>query len=314
MSHAAIISARPDLQRAFDNLEGAFPPHLESIDEIVAAMRDHTERYGDVEPRPALEGVSVLDVDLGRIRAQWIVPDAPLTDGVLVHLHGGGWVAGSMHSHQAMAALLARRTRLPVLLPEYRLAPEEPFPAGLEDCAEAFQWAQENPPQGLPTPNKVHLVGDSCGGNLAASLVYKLVREGRRLPDKLVLISPVLDATENPDRQDRTTDPVGSNAGMLLVDALYTQGQVNPADPQISPVLMADQHLARFPPVLIQSGGGEFFYWDAQRFAYRLGFAGARVNLSVWPAVPHVWHLFVNLVPEATAACDEIATFLSSGT
>jgi epsilon-lactone hydrolase len=303
---------RADIRRAFEYLAAGMnvQPPPQTIPEITALLRDLTDRYGDVEPRQPVTGVVVEPVDAGGVPAEWIVPDAPLTDRALVYLHGGGWVAGSLYSHRPMAAAIAKAAKIPVLLVDYRLAPENPYPAGLKDSIAAFLWAAHNSPAGPAKISRLFLGGDSCGGNLAAVTCLSLIERHERTPDKLVLISALLDATQNPDRPDRELDPVANNASLAAAPGLYAIGAVEPHDPHVSPIYASETILASFPPTLVQASGAEFLHWDSRTFATRLATSGARVTLSSWPGLPHVWHLFSNFLPEAAAATEEIAIFL----
>lgn len=302
---------RQDLQRAFDHLK-SMPPADHSLEAIVVAMRKLTDFYGDVEARPPLTGVTVTSVDAGGVPAKWLVPDGADTDSVIVYLHGGGWIAGGMDSHGPMMTTIAKAAGMALLFVEYRLTPENPYPAGLDDCEQAFTWATTNRPIGPGAPKHIFLGGDSAGGNFSAAVTYRLVEKSLKLPDGLMLISPMLDTTVNLDRPDRENDPVGSTAAMEIVDAVYTFGKVLASHPTVSPINIPDEALAKFPKTLVQVSGAEFFLWDAQRFTYRLGMAGARVTLSVWPDMPHVWHLFDSFLPEARKGGAEAAAFLRS--
>jgi len=171
---------RPDIQRAFDHLRAgtALDPPPQSITELVALIREQTETYGDVEPRPPLSGVRCEPVDAGGVAAEWLIPDGDLRDCTMVYLHGGGWTAGSLNSHRLMVAAIASATGMPVLNVDYRLAPENPFPAGLDDSLTALRWAESNRPSGAGRPSRIFLGGDSCGGNLAAAACLSLVERG----------------------------------------------------------------------------------------------------------------------------------------
>lgn len=302
---------RADIQKAFEHLNAgmSLDPPPQTVAELTALMRKLTDNYGDVEPRKPLTDVEVRSVDANGVPCEWLVPVDPLSDRAMVYLHGGGWVAGSLYSHRPMAAAIAKAARIPLLLVDYRLAPENAYPAGLEDCITAFLWATNQSPTGQKL-SQIFLGGDSCGGNLAAATCLSLIERGERLPDKLVLLSPVLEAACNPDRQDRDTDPVGGNAGMAGVPGLYGIDPELLGDPHISLVNASAEDVACFPPSLIQASGAEFLHWDARTFAALLATSGVRVTLSSWPGLPHVWHLFTDLLPEAREATDEIAAFL----
>ncbi|MBY0395192.1 MAG: alpha/beta hydrolase, partial [Thermoleophilia bacterium] len=204
---AAPPEGRPDIARAFAHL--AAPPQVSGGP--LAAMRAQVDSYGDVGPRGPLLGVEVQAVSADGVDAEWLVPPAAgaTPAGRIVYLHGGGWVAGGRESHRPMAAELARRSGWPVLLLDYRLAPEHPFPTGLEDCARGFAWAEQNGPEGSGGATALVLAGDSAGANLAVALTLQLSRSGGRIPDRLALLSPPLDGRPNPARG--AADDVGAD-------------------------------------------------------------------------------------------------------
>ena len=185
----------------------------------IAGMRALVADYGMGCSGPGLAACQVKPVMIGRLPAEWLVPpDAG--DARLVYLHGGGWVAGSPASHRALAAELALGSGRPVLVPDYRLAPEHPFPAGLADAAAALGHAATHGPDGPGAAAGVALAGDSAGGNMAAVLALGL---GPAVPalDRLLLISPFLAVAESPDGfAGPVDDPVVALAAMALVASL----------------------------------------------------------------------------------------------
>lgn len=171
---SAHYSRRPDIERAFEHLAAGAQPG--SSEDPIAAMRAFVDRYGDVEARGPLSAKEVLPTRIGDVPAEWIVPHQLRGADRIVLLHGGGWVAGGLESHRPMAAVLAELSGLAVLLVGYRLAPEHPFPAGLDDCRAAYAWAWNNGPSGPDPASQVFLVGDSAGGNLSRPSVSRLLR------------------------------------------------------------------------------------------------------------------------------------------
>lgn len=302
---------RPDLARAFAHIaKGGAGPDQVSADPL-ATLRRFVDSYGDVDPRPPLKGVQIRPVQADGTPAEWIVPDRVVRADRLVYLHGGGWVAGGLESHRAMAAALALATGAGVLLVDYRLAPEHPFPTGLDDCARAFAWAARQGPDGASPAPRLHLLGDSAGGNLAAAVCQQAILRGARVPDRVVLLSAVLDGSSNPARGNGSR-PDADQAGLEMVMGLYLQGATSVDDPRVSPINATDEALAGFPPCLLQVSGSEYLLWDSQALARRLADLEARVVLSIWPSMPHVWQAFLGLLPEARMALLEIAAFLES--
>lgn len=220
-------------------------------------------------------------------------------DGTLLWLHGGGFVLGTARSYIGLASALARLSGRRVVLPEYRLAPEHPFPAAPDDClAVARALAAQGP---------FALGGDSAGGCLAAVVLADLLAEGTT-PSHLVLTSPAVDL--DPSR----TAPAGSVEILLSVPALlrfaraYSHG-ADPTDPRLSPVHAA---YPGAPPTLIQCARGEVLEGDADALAARLRAGGARVEVHKTDGVPHGWQLFVGHTPKADRAVADMAAFLSA--
>lgn len=274
-------------------------------------MRAFVDRYGDVEARGPLSAKEVRPVRAGDVPAEWILPHRLHGDGRIVLLHGGGWVAGGLESHRPMAAALAELSGLAVLLVDYRLAPEHPFPAGFDDCRTAFTWALNNGPSGPGAASQVCLAGDSAGGNLSAAVCVDAIASAARTPDRLVLMSPALDGSANPARGDSAA-ATGDQASLEAMMSLYLESRDQIENLRVSPLMAPPDILARFPPTLIQASNAEFLVWDAGQFARRLIQAGVRVNLSIWPAMPHVWQAFLSLLPEAREALSEAANFLTN--
>ncbi|WP_229194789.1 alpha/beta hydrolase [Bradyrhizobium acaciae] len=216
-----------------------------------------------------------------------------------------------------MAGALARLSGAAVLMVDYRLAPEHRFPAGLDDCITAFDWASRHGPDAHRQGEheaQVHLslVGDSAGGNLAAATCLELVARGARTPDRLVLIAGTLDNQSPPDRT-AIDDQIVTAESLAAATAAYLGPGEVPSDYRVSPVRGPHALLTGFPPTLLQVSAIETLAYDSRNFAARLAEAGVRVNLSIWPELAHVWHAFLGLFPEATEALREIAAFVNGG-
>lgn len=277
----------------------------------IQAMRDGVDRYGDIEPRPPLDGVVITPAANPDIVAEWVIAPGADAASRLVYLHGGGWIAGGLYSHRPITAYLARRTGCAVLAVDYRLAPEHPFPAGLDDSVAAIDWAADNGPKGPGPAARLLLAGDSAGGNLAAAACLRLIAADARVPDRLALLSAVLDVS--PGAADGEADAQVGADGIALMMTMYAPQVVALDAPDLSPARAPAAMLDRFPPTLLQASAHEYLLGDAQRFMTRLTAAGNRAVLSVWPDMPHVWHAFFSLLPEAPGALDEVAEFLRSG-
>ncbi|WP_010186271.1 alpha/beta hydrolase [Sphingomonas sp. PAMC 26605] len=305
---------RDDVARTFAHLANLVSETPPAGADPIAFMRAQVERYGAAEPVSVPADVEVRPVSVDGIGAEWLLP-AGWKQGPharLVYLHGGAWAAGSLNSHRPLAASLAKRLGYPVLLVAYALAPEHPFPAGLNDCAAALAWARTNGPEGEGATASLFLAGDSAGGNFAAAATVKGIVEGGEVPDRLLLLSGALELSHNEGRAG-IIDPLNSFARQEAqfegIHFLYLQERAQPSDPLVSPLQASDATIARFPPTLLQVSNSEFLLWDGQHFAAKLIAGGVRTQLSVWAGLPHVWQIFPSL-PETDAALGEAATFL----
>jgi acetyl esterase/lipase len=276
----------------------------------IAAMRAMVEGYAMGCEGKGLAACRVVPIRIGPLAAEWLVPPE-VADGRIVYCHGGGWVAGSAASHRTIAAELAWLTGFPVLVPDYRLAPEHPFPAGLEDCAAALAFAARHGPEGAGPCGRLALAGDSAGGNLAAVIAMGLApADDAPRPDRVLLLSPFL-ATEpvaagfvRPPE-----DPAVPGEAMAMVGELYAPGQ-DPRTPAISPLLADDSAMMRLPPTLIQASAAETLRGQALAFAQRVWGLGGSLRLSLWPDMPHVWQVYMGRLPEADAALRDMAAFV----
>lgn len=271
--------------------------------------------YGRIGGEPDLSGVTFTPVVANGVPAEWVAVPGASNSRRIVWIHGGGWAAGSPKDYREITAILARRSDASILVVDYRLSPEHPFPAGLDDCAKAFEWALNNGPEsevaGLADKDaaeRIAIVGDSAGGNLSAATCVRLVSTGVPLPDRLVIIGATLDNVSLAER-DPLDDPICSAESLFNSIDLYLSPTDHAANPEVSPVFATTETLEKFPPTLIQVSTAEALLYDCKKFARRLEAAGTRVNLSLWPEMPHVWHGIPGLYPEADEALAEIADF-----
>ncbi|MBL8398677.1 MAG: alpha/beta hydrolase [Candidatus Accumulibacter sp.] len=261
--------------------------------------------------------VSFIPVTANGVPGEWVLAPSADPDRRLLYIHGGAFAMGSSRSHRVITARLAEITGGAILSIDYRLRPEHPRRAGIDDCRSAYDWLVANGPQG-PAPAKVLFVaGDSAGGNLTLSLLAALRDEGARRPDAAVALSPVTDMTlGSPSiKSNRLTDPL---LGPVLAPLLWLprstllwigwlQSRTPPARPLISP-LFGD--LANLPPILIQASDAEMLRDDCIRYTNKARAAGSPVRLQLWSRVVHVWQIFYPDLAEARQAFDEIDKFL----
>lgn len=219
-------------------------------------------------------------------------------------LHGGGFAFGSVKTHRVSMSHLSKMTRMVGYVPEYRLTPEYAYPCALDDCERAYLDLCKT------FPNKeIHLLGDSAGGNLAAALTYRLVRDGNRIPSSLTLMSPWLDLSSNSRSvmMNRDEDSLFDKNDLIHYSRFYI-GDSDDTDPELSP-LRAD--VKGFPRTLIQVAENELLYFDSLDFEEKLQQAGVPVSLSVEQELFHSWQLFPDFVPEAKTSLSQAAAFIS---
>ena len=314
---------RPDVDRAYRHLADLVAGiDLSGIDDPVeqwlTAARLHVmPRHGAVGVPIDLEGVTYTPVLANGIEAQWVTAENANHAERIVYIHGGGWICGTPHDYREISATLARLTGASILMVDYRLAPEHPFPAGLNDCEIAYNWALENGPDtkvgtraGRDQAEHVTMAGDSAGANLSVATCLRIAQRGGRRPDRLALIAGVFDNVTQRNSAG-IDDPIITVEGMARILAAYVPASASYHDPLISPVFAPTDLLASFPPTLIQVSSCELLAQDSMAFADCLKRAGVRVNLSIWPGLPHVWHGFLGLLPEAKQALGELAEYLS---
>jgi monoterpene epsilon-lactone hydrolase len=245
-----------------------------------------------------------LAVDIGGIDADLITTPASQPHRYVLFLHGGGFIIGSPALYRHVTWRIAQTTRAQVLAIDYRLAPEHPFPAALEDAVTAYHWLVA---EGAD-PRRLAVIGDSAGGGLVFSLMLRLRDDGVPLPAAAVALSPWTDlALTGPSlRINAAFDPMLNAKDPPQFVADYLAG-ADPRAPYVSP-LYGDH--TGLPPTIIQVGSDEVLRDDAVRMADRMRAAGCAVELEIWPRMPHVWHVFVPLIPEARRAIERIGAFV----
>lgn len=242
-------------------------------------------------------------VTIGAMQAEWVETATSDPARTLLYLHGGGYIVCSPDTHRPMVARLARASGARALLIDYRLAPEHPFPAAVEDAREAYRWLLA---QGT-RPSQIVVAGDSAGGGLTLALLLALKARGEPMPAAAVTLSPWTDLafTSWAHLTHEKRDPMLSVHGAMLAARHYLQDTV-PTEPLASP-LYGDY--AGLPPLLIHAGTHEILVDDSRRVAEKAAQAGVHVELEVWDRMPHVFQAFPFL-PEARRAVTEIGDFV----
>ena len=271
----------------------------------IGQLREELEKKARLLPCP--ENALSDPTDIEGIYAEWISMPASRKDTMILYLHGGYYSAGSCDTHRALAARIAEAARANVLLPEYRLAPEHPFPAALEDSLAVYNQLLSYTGK---SATKIILAGDSAGGGLALATVLLLHNTGAVLPDAVVSISPWTDLTNTGDsfKTKADVDPMLSPGQAEYCAGLYL-GAETPENPLASP-LYGD--LEGLPPLLIQVGSEEILLDDSIRFARKAKECGVTVQLDIWNNMFHVFQAFAGMLPEGQRAIKKIGEFIET--
>ena len=249
--------------------------------------------------------IEVSPVTIANLYAEWIRPSQTRAARAILYFHGGGYVLGSCQSHRAIVAKFVAGSGSGALVFDYRLAPEHPCPAALDDAVAVYTWLRS---QGF-SPARLAFVGDSAGGGLCLATLLAVRDQGMPLPAAAVALSPWTDlqCTGNSYRRKDPLAPEGS----WRVFSKYYVGENDPALPLISP-LYGD--LAGLPPLLIYVGEDESMLDDSTRFAAKAQKAGVNVRLQIGKGMVHCYPAFSPLFPEARAAMEDICIFLRTCT
>ncbi|MDI6025467.1 alpha/beta hydrolase [Corticibacterium sp. UT-5YL-CI-8] len=284
--------------------------------EGVRALLSAKERPATLEARRArLDDVASVDgvapdiefipAEVAGCPAEWSLAPGSDATKVLLYFHGGGYSSGSIRSHRGMVSETGRAAGIRTLALAYRLAPENPFPAALDDAYAAFSFLLD---QGIPA-NRIAIGGDSAGGGLSLALMIRLRDAGMPLPACAWLVSPWVDLemTGASIETKATVDPLISRVYLEGLAANYLAGK-SALDPLVSP-LHAD--LAGLPSVLVQVGTAETLLDDAVRIVERFGSADVRATLETWPHMIHAWPLWSKRLTSGRQAIDSAGTFIA---
>jgi epsilon-lactone hydrolase len=274
---------------------GQAPPTLEESRAAFAPA-------GRLHPVP--DDVRVTEVNAGGVPAHWLAAPGADPGRVLLFLHGGGFELGSLRSDGELAARLGRAGGMRVLFPEYRLAPEHPFPAAIDDVLTAWRWLRTD--QGL-NARSMAVAGDSAGGGLAVALLVATRDAGEALPAAAALMSPTVDLTSSGASMTERVehDPFSTPALLRQLAADYLAG-ADPKTPLASPLFAS---LAGLPPLLVEVGTADLLLSDSERLAAAAAEAGVDVTLEVGEGLPHVYPILLG-TPEAAEATERIGKFL----
>lgn len=292
--------ASEQLAKVIERIKSAPSNPNATVEQRRAGMEKISER---VAP-----DVNCTPVVAGGVKSEWIAPPESAQDRVILYLHGGGYTMGSINTHRAMVARIARASKARALAIDYRLAPEHPFPAAVEDALAAYRWLLA---EGYK-PGKIVISGDSAGGGLTLAALVAIRDAKLPMPAAAIPISPWtdLEGTGASIKSKAAKDPMVT-ADNLASGAKAYIGKNDPKNPLISP-LHAD--FRGFPPLLIHVGEAEILLDDSTRVAERARAAGVEVELEAWDDMVHVWHVFAKILPEGQQAIDKIGRFVLART
>ena len=297
-----MLSIQAYLLKSYYRLQQRLSPPRRELD--LVKERAELEAIAKMFKPPVDFKVSPVEVE--GIKAEWITPSDVTGEKIVLYLHGGYYLIGSIQTHRTLAGNIAIAAQSRALIIEYRLAPEHPFPAALEDAEKAYSWLLASGAR----PEQIILAGDSAGGGLVLATLLVLRDEGKPLPASAVCLSPATDLT-------MTSESWIINLKKEFVVNPYTARQIQPlylkeipaTNPLASPIY-GDLH--GLPPLLIQVGSEEALLCDSTGFAERARAAGVDVTLEVWPGMFHVWQATAPMIPEARQAIDRIGEFIKT--
>jgi epsilon-lactone hydrolase len=294
----------------------------EQLERIVVMWKDSVPLHEEPTPQdwrrefeslcakfPMPEDIEVEEVDAGGVPALWVSAPGVSSDRTLIHFHSGGYVMGSPHGYREFAYRLSRAADARVLLPDYRLAPEFPYPAPLEDGVSAFRWLASQVPAA-----QIVAVGDSAGGGMNLAVLLSLRDAGDTLPAAAVCISPLTDLAAEGDSYanfpDR--DPVISRELAVGMGIVYIGEDRTPKGTPLASPLYAELH--GLPPLFVVAGDAEALYSDSTRLVEKIKAAGGEVELLVGHDLLHIYPLFASILPEGQEAIERIGTFVQQHT
>ena len=300
MTHSEIVDSAVDHQGALERARNSFAAVFGNGRLTLEQLRHNLDEMM-LEPELSAD-VSVDEIVVGGVGALRDAAGPAIDDNVLVWFHGGGYVMGSPYGYRHAAAALSRALGSAVILPDYRLAPEHPFPAALEDAAAVVDALIAE-----YGPEHTAVGGDSAGGGLTVSVLVDARNHGATLPAVAVAVSPLADFTASGESvaTNRDTDPVITERSLGLLAATYLRGHDHD-HPLASPVF-AD--LTGLPPILLLASDSEILLDDAVRIHHAVQSGGGTSTLSVYPDTCHAWTLFTDFLPRARDGVAEIADF-----
>jgi len=269
----------------------------------IVPVRKNFESFTRIFPREASDTKTDW-INAGGVAALRVTRPESRDQHHVFYLHGGGYIAGSVSHYRDFLWRIATATRSHVLGVDYRLAPEHPFPAAVDDAITAYRWLLADDTD----PRHIVMMGDSAGGGLVLAAMLRLRDEGIALPAAAVMLSPWTDLAMSGEsfKFNAHSDPM-LNAELVRYAAESYLAGADPRNPYASPLYGDPTGL---PRSLIQVGSDEIQLDDSVRMADKMRAAGCRVDLQIWPRMPHVWQLFASYLPESKRAIEQIGAFV----
>jgi len=279
----------------------------------LALLRDYIDNVFSLDEAD----FQFIPVDAAGVKAEWVLAPNVDTSRRLLYIHGGAYTMGSPKSHRRLTSKFSEVANAAVLSIDYRLMPEHPRMAGVEDSRTAYRWLLDNGPDGASAASAVFVAGDSAGGNLTLSLIAWVRDQGLRAPNAAVALSPSTDGSlGSPSlKGNLATDPMLGPLFKSLTKIPRTgllwggwiANRVRPCDPVVSPVF---GDLSRLPPLLVHASEAEMLLDDSRRYVNKALAAGSPATLQTWQHMVHVWQIYHPELPEARQAMEEIGKFL----
>ena len=306
--------ASPEYARVLAHLDALYsseaPPAASNVDAAVAEMRRVSELYPNVDGEdPKLDpNTKVTQVDAAGVPGEWVCATGADADRRLLFIHGGAWVAGTAFVYRNVTEALSRYAGASVLAIDYRLAPEHPYPAGLEDCIDAYVWLLANGLARSGPAQVAFIAGDSAGGNLALASLLHIKALGMRMPDAAATIGAATDLTGSGDSMTTRAhlDPMISREKVDFIAPIYVQKGTPLTDPGVSPLY---GELSGLPPLLMHVGEREVLFDDSARFVNRARATGVDATLRIWLEMIHVFEGFCHILPEGQQSLEGIGEF-----
>lgn len=283
-------------------LQGKLKKEAFDFNSSIAGFREQCEK-GAARYAKIPKEITIKEQVIEGIKSEWLIPDGANPEKLIFYVHGGGYVSGSCSDHRGFVSKFAKNTGVTNLVYEYRLAPENPFPAALNDSVQVYQWLLAS---GFK-PENILIAGESAGGGLCLAILLALKEQNIALPVAAVAISPWTDLTCSSDSYHTKNKVSLAPLNSWTVFSKYYAGENQATNPLISP-LFGD--LKGLPPILINSGVYDELFEDGEKFSKKAKAAGVEITFTAGTGMVHCYPLLAPMFPEATEAMDEIVGFV----